>query len=269
MKKKLLAVDIDGTLVTDEKVLLPQTKQDIQSFIRRGGVFVLASGRPTRGILRYIQELHLDVLGGYVISYNGARILNVRSGEVLAQKNIPVSAYPQILAAADALQLSLTAYRNDVAVTEKASDAYFQMETTINRLEIERVENLQAALTFPTPKFLITGTPEFLSDAEPKLRESLSGLSVNVFRSEPFFLEITAVGSDKGSAILELAELLHVQRCETMACGDGFNDITMLDAVDVGVAMENAQTPTKNAADFITASNNANGVGAAIHRFAI
>ena len=75
LQRKLCAVDIDGTLVTDEKILLPQTKADIHWFIQEGGIFVLASGRPTRGILRYIDELDLAAVGGFVISYNGARII--------------------------------------------------------------------------------------------------------------------------------------------------------------------------------------------------
>ncbi len=269
MKKKLLAVDIDGTLVNNEKILLPQTKKDIQGFIRRGGTFVLASGRPTPGIRRYIDELDLERLGGYVISYNGARIFDVQTGELLLQKNITPNCYPLIFDAAEKLHLPLTAYKNDVAVTEKANDRYFRMETSINKLEIQRVPSLLAELQYNTPKFLITGESEFLSDAEGKLRAMLKTLPVNVFRSEPFFLEITALGSDKGSAILELAEQLGIDRSATMACGDGFNDITMLRAVDLGVAMENAQIPAKNAADYITASNNANGVGLAIRKFAV
>ena len=89
-----------------------------------------------------------------------------------------------------------------------------------------------------------------------------------MFRSEPFFLEITAIGCDKGTAILELAERLRIDRSETMACGDGFNDITMLRAAGIGVAMANAQTPAKNAADFITLSNNDNGICFALRKFA-
>lgn len=269
MKIKLLATDIDGTLVNDEKEILAQTKQEIQLFMKRGGVFVLASGRPTKGISRYIDELELRRYGGYVISYNGARTFSVRTGELLAQKSISPEVYPAIHNAAEELGLPLTAYSaQDVAVTEKANDDYFKMETTINRLEIRRVASLRDELTWPTPKFLITGTPDFLSDAEIKLRDRLKGLPVCVFRSEPFFLEITAIGCDKGSAILNLAEMLRIERAETMACGDGFNDITMLRAVGIGVAMDNAQLPTKNAADFVTLSNNENGICAALRKFA-
>lgn len=269
MQKRLAAVDIDGTLVTDTKELLPETKADIENFIAADGVFVLATGRPTPGIRRYVEELNLAHLGGYVISYNGARTFNLKTNTLLFQKNIPVVCYPRIFDAAEALRLPLTGYKNDVAVTQWANDHYFQMETSINRLEIQRVPELRAEFTYETPKFLITGEPDFLGDAEVKLRDMLSDLPLAVFRSEPFFLEITAKGCDKGAAILELAEYLQIQQEETMACGDGFNDVTMLRAVGLGVAMANAQKPAKEAADYITVSNAENGVGKALWEFAV
>lgn len=270
LKRKLCAVDIDGTLVTDDKVLLPQTKADIHWFVRLGGIFVLASGRPTRGILRYTKELDLADLGGYVISYNGARVINAQTNKTVLEKNISPSCYPLIFEAAEQLHLPLTAYKEqDIAVTQKAVDRYFLTETSINRLTVERVPDLQKELTYPTPKFLITGEPDCLGEAEIRLRNMLCGLPVTVFRSEPFYLEITARGCDKGTAVLELANLLQIDREATMACGDGFNDVTMLSAVGLGVAMENAQLPAKNAADCITVSNNANGVGLALRKFAL
>lgn len=269
MKKRLVAVDIDGTLVTDDKRLLPETKADIHSFIHRGGVFALATGRPTPGVRRYIEELELKELGGYIISYNGARIFRGDAETPLLQKNIPVNCYPQIFDAAEALNLSITGYKNGVAVTQKACDRYFKMETTVNRLQITRVPDMRAAFTFETPKFLITGEPDFIGDAEVKLKNMLSDLPLTVFRSEPFFLEITARGCDKGAAVLELADILGIDRSETMACGDSFNDLTMLSAVSLGIAMQNAQTAAKEAADYITDTNNANGVGKALRKFAI
>lgn len=269
MQKKLVAVDIDGTLVTDTKELLPETKADIHRFIENGGVFVLATGRPTPGIRRYVAELDLVRLGGYVISYNGARIFDLKNGKLLFQKNIPLNCYSRIFDAAEQLGLALTGYKNDLAVTQKANDRYFVMETSINGLEICRVPDLKTEFTYETPKFLITGEPDFLSDAEVKLRSMLSDLPLTVFRSEPFFLEITARGCDKGTAILQLAEELHLRQDETMACGDGFNDVTMLQSVSFGVAMQNAQLPAKQAAQYITDSNNENGVGKALRQFAL
>ena len=134
VKKRLVAVDIDGTLVTDTKELLAETQADIQAFSNSGGVFVLATGRPTPGVRRYVDALNLEKLGGYIISYNGARTFQSNTNTLLFQKNIPITCYPRIFDAAETLNLSLTGYKNDVAVTQKANDRYFQMETTINGL---------------------------------------------------------------------------------------------------------------------------------------
>lgn len=230
----------------------------------------MASGRPTRGILRYVEELELRKTGGFMISYNGARVINAATNQIVLEKNIDPICYSAIFSAAEELHLPLTAYKKqDIAVTQKATDRYFLTETSINQLTVERVSDLQAELTYPTPKFLITGAPDVLCRAEIQLREMLSKLPVAVFRSEPFYLEITARGCDKGSAILELAKTLHIDKTETMACGDGFNDVTMLSAVGLGIAMENAQPPAQAAADCLTASNNENGVGQAIRKFAV
>ncbi len=269
MQRRLLAVDIDGTLVNDQKEILPETKRDIWEYIRQGGIFVLATGRATPGVGRYIRELELESRGGYVVAYNGARTFCPKEGRVIAETRVPREAYDSILEAADALDLPLIAYRNDVAVTEKANDRYFHLETSINGLEIDRVASLRAALDFDTPKFMITGEPEFLAGAEPKLRAALLGAPVDVYRSEPCFLEITAHGSDKGAAILSLAASLGLSRADTMACGDGFNDVSMLRRVGFGVAMANAQAPAKAAADAGTLSNAENGVGEAIRRYAL
>lgn len=266
MKIKLLAVDIDGTLVTKDKVLTDITKDAIKKYIKAGGKFAIATGRPNKGIERYIKELSLDELGGYVISYNGSRITDVKTGELLYQKNLKPSQLPQIFDAAEKYGISLTTYKGDTAVTEKADDKYFNLEVSINKLSVKRVPDLKKEVTYPVPKFLITGESTYLSDIEKKLKNELCGVSV--FRSEPFFLEITPNGIDKGEAIIWLCNYMGIMQSETMACGDGFNDITMLKTAGLGVAMENAQEITKNAANYVTLSNDENGVAHAINKFA-
>lgn len=271
MRIKLLAVDIDGTLVTRNKELTAETKKAIQKFIKGGGIFVLATGRPNKGVKCYVAELNLESLGGYVISYNGSRIRDIKTGELLYKKNLHLPQIPQILAAAKKYNVPLTTYKEeedeDIAVTDKANDDFFQLEVGINRLQVQRVPSLKDEIQYSVPKFLITGESNYLSAVEQKMKQELTG--VTVFRSEAFFLEITPNGVDKGSAFLWLADYLGVNRSETMACGDGFNDVTMLKAAGIGVAMENAQEQAKNAADFVTLSNEDNGVAYAIRKFAI
>lgn len=267
MKIKLIAVDIDGTLVTNEKELLPQTKDAIIRFIDNGGVFVIASGRPSKGIARYVDELGLKQRGGYIISYNGSRITEISTGKIVSETDIDLEHVKDVIKAADKYDVPLTTYKDDIAITQKACDDYFTLEVTINRLEVKVVESLSDEVQYPIPKFLITGEPEKLEVAEKLLRKELTDLTV--FRSEPFFLEITPTGVNKGNALVALSEYLGIEREKTMACGDGFNDVTLLEAAGIGVAMENAQTPAKKVSDFITLSNENNGVGYAIEKFAL
>lgn len=267
MSIKLVVSDIDGTLVNSKKELLPETKSAINRFIDKGGIFAIASGRPSKGIERYINELDLCNRGGYIISYNGSRITDLHTGKTVYQKNIEVEQVKEIIDIADSLGVPLTTYKDDIAITQKANDKYFELEIGINKLEVKRTDNLLEEIKYPVPKFLITGEPELLEKAEIEMSEKLKG--VTVFRSEPFFLEIAPKNMNKGIALRELGKYLGLDRSEIMACGDGYNDVTLVERAGLGVAMKNAQRPVLEAADYITDSNENNGVGKAIEKFAL
>ncbi len=267
MSIKLVVSDIDGTLVNSEKELLPQTKNAIDRFIEKGGIFAIASGRPNKGIERYINELDLCNRGGYIISYNGSRITDLSTGRVVYQKNIEVGQVKEIIDIADSLGVPLTTYKDDIAVTQKANDKYFELEVSINKLEVKRTDNLLEEIKYPVPKFLITGEPKALEKAEKEMSERLK--DVTVFRSEPFFLEITPKNMDKGVALRELGKYLKLDKSEIMACGDGYNDVALVKSAGIGVAMKNAQRPVLETADYITDSNENDGVGKAIEKFAL
>ncbi|MEG0546359.1 MAG: Cof-type HAD-IIB family hydrolase [Oscillospiraceae bacterium] len=266
MQKKILAVDIDGTLVTKDKKILIETKNAILDFIDRGGIFILASGRPTKGMMPYVEELNLKSHGGYIMSYNGANVIDAKTGELIFDQSFTSENIKDILDATENINAGVTTYYKDYAVTENADDAFFNLAVKINGLYVKKVKSLRKELKYPVSKFLLTGEPNYMKELEIELREKLP--FVNVFRSEPYFIEIAPSGIDKGSTILKLAELLNVKTEEIMACGDGFNDITMLKAAGIGVAMENAQEITKKSADFITKSNENNGIAYAMKKYA-
>lgn len=266
MHIKLLALDIDGTLVTTEKNIPAGNKTAIRRFMKNGGIVTIASGRPISGVTRYAEELGLNVGGGYVITYNGSRIFDARTGELLYEKNLSAEQSARIIDVAEKYNVPITTYKGDTAVTDNADDKYFYLEVNLNNLGLQRVPSLRKEVTYPVPKYLITGEPDYITETEKLFKNELSGVSV--FRSEPFFLEITPLMVDKGTALMWLADSLGIRREQVMACGDGYNDITMISEAGIGVAMENAQEPAKNAADFVTLSNDDNGVAAAIKKFA-
>lgn len=94
MDKKVLVLDIDGTLTNSKKEITDNTRQAIWDAVMRGHEVMLASGRPTPGMRRYEEELELARYGGYLLSFNGARIVECRTGEVIYQRNLPLSLVP-------------------------------------------------------------------------------------------------------------------------------------------------------------------------------
>lgn len=128
------------------------------------------------------------------------------------------------------------------------------------------MDNIGEYVDFSVPKCIIAGKGDRMAELEPQLREHLAG-KADVFRSEPFFLEIMPYHTDKAISIGELIEKLGIKREETIACGDGYNDVSMIKYAGLGVAMENACDAAKEAADFITLSNENDGVANVIERF--
>lgn len=265
MRKRLLATDIDGTLVTKDKRLTPRTAESVRRFMENGGVFVLATGRSTAGAEPFARELRLRGFGGYLISYNGCEVTDLRSGECIFRKFLELPQLPQIFEAARRQGLPLTTYHGDMIVTERADDPYFQIEVNVNHMEVRRVASLEAEVTYPVPRFLITGEPQELDAAERLIRPVLKGVGLS--HTMPYFLELVPPGVNKGSALRWLARRLGVERDELMACGDGGNDLELLRAAGVGVAMANARQPLKDAADFVTLSNEEDGLVFAMQKF--
>ena len=118
----------------------------------------------------------------------------------------------------------------------------------------------------PANKCLITGEPELLVKLQDKLRNEL-GNKLSIYRSESFFLEIMSLNIDKALSINELLKILKIDKKDLICIGDGFNDKSMIEFAGLGIAMENAKQEVKDVADFITKSNNDDGVAFAIEKF--
>ena len=149
---------------------------------------------------------------------------------------------------------------------------YSQVSSQINilswnpRSPIVRVENFPEAVTFPVNKFLITGEAALTEKIETLLKEKFHSL-LNIYRSEPFFLEVMPQNIDKAHSLQKLLNYLGMSADQMICCGDGFNDLTMIEYAGLGVAMENAQPILKKTADYITKSNDEDGVLHVINEF--
>lgn len=266
MAYKVLALDIDGTLVTSDKKITERTKQTLSEAARQGVKIVIASGRPVQGVLGFAKELNLKELDGYILSFNGGRIISCRTGEIVHDIKLPLEYLPEIYSLSKEYGVNLMTYEGDDLICEDISDPFLAIEAKINGLGMKQVDNLANHVDFPINKCLMLGEGDYLAEVEKKVHEKLSD-RMDVYRSEPYFLEILPKGIDKAKSLEKLLEILGCSREELMACGDGYNDLTMIKYAGMGVAMANARDEVKESADYVTVSNDEDGVAEVVDKF--
>ena len=268
MKYRLIVLDLDGTLTNPQKEITPRNREVLIAAQQRGARVVLASGRPTYGVAPLADELLMDKYGGFVLSYNGAAIINWETKEMIYDKVLPDEVIPALYERARTHGMTILTYNGPEIVTENSRDPYVQKAAFLNKMTVRETNDFLTDVILPLPKCLIVGEPEKLIPIEAELRLLLQG-RINAFRSEPYFLELVPFGIDKALSMSVLLEHVGVPREEVMAIGDGFNDLTLIKLAGLGVAMGNAQEPVKQAADYVTLTNEEDGVAEAIERFVL
>ena len=263
--KKILVLDIDGTLTNSKKKITQKTKMAIKKIQEQGHIVVIASGRPTAGTAKVADELELDKRGGYILSYNGARITDWKTKEVIYQDTLDRQILPDLYDYALDNNLGLVTYQDECVVTGTRHDDYMELEAKINGVPIHNVEDFPTYVDFEINKCLLTAPVETAKQHEEKIAEMFS--ETNVCRSEPFFIEVMPQGVDKAASLNRLVQMLHMNREDTICCGDGFNDLSMIQYAGIGVAMENAQEQLKAEADFVTKSNDEDGIAHVVETF--
>lgn len=264
--EKVLVLDIDGTLTNSQKEITPETKQGIINIMERGHKVILASGRPTPGMKRYAKELELEKYGGYLLSFNGGRIINCRSGEIVYQKTLPSTVIPGLYRYARSNDMGIITYLGDNIILGTRMDQYIELESKINEMPVKKVTNFPEYVDFDVNKCLMTAPPEIAENYEKELQD-MYGDILSIYRSEPFFIEIMPKNVDKATSLDRMLSSVGLTRENAICCGDGFNDMTMIQYAGIGVAMANAQDKVKDAADFITKSNDDNGIVTVIDKF--
>lgn len=263
---RAIALDLDGTLTNHDKVVTQKTREALLQAEAEGVVIILASGRPTYGIEPVAECLELDKRGGYILSYNGGNIVNAKTGEKLFAQFLPDEVIPILYRYAKEKNHALLGYAGNEIITEMPDDQYVKEESHINKMNIRKVENLFEALEPHPTKLLMTGDPADMLKAENELSEIL-GDRMDIFRSAPFFLELVPKGIDKAKSLLRLLSKINLTPADMIAFGDGYNDLSMLKLAGMGVAMQNAAPEVRAEADYITLSNEEDGVAAALEHF--
>ena len=260
---RLLVLDLDGTLTNSKKEISPRNRQTLLRLQQEGVRLVLASGRPTYGIAPLADALQMKEHGGFILSYNGGEIIEWGTGRLLYKNLLPDDVLPVLYTAAVRNGQAILTYDNEYILTESPDDEYVRKEAFLNKMKIRAVDDFLEAAPLPLPKCLIVGDPDRLIRTEAELSLRLQG-QISVYRSEPYFLELVPMGIDKAHSLSVLLDKLGLTQETMVAIGDGYNDLSMIRFAGLGIAMANAQEPVKQAADYITLSNDEDGVAAAI-----
>lgn len=264
---KALALDLDGTLTDSSKNLPQRNKEALWKAMDLGVTVILISGRSVMGITGLAEELEFKKRGGIVAAFNGGKIFDYQSGDVIQQLMFP----PEVIADTCAIVRKYGAhplsYTDTNVVAETETDEYVLRECKCNSTTVQKVEWLPDFLTYPIPKILGAGEHERLVKARDEFLEKYSNICDSFF-AESYFLELAPKGVAKDKALAKICEYLNISREELMACGDGFNDIPMLEYAGLGVAMKNAYPETLAIADRVAPfTNDECGVAWAVEEF--
>ena len=262
---RLIAMDLDGTLNNDQKIITPKTRRALAAAQKQGIRLALASARPSPGLYRERDVLGLRDYGGILMSYNGGRIMDAATGTVLFETAMDMAEAKVVLRFLEKLPVMPILDDGKQFYVTSAAGYKVDYECRNNNMICSEVENLADFLSFAPIKILMSVLPEQLKPVQDTIAAFLPD-SLTVVQTAPFYLEVIPRRINKGQGIRDICNALNMTPAEVVAFGDAENDIPMLKAAGMGIAMGNAAEAVKAAADMVTLSNNEDGIAAALEK---
>lgn len=265
---RLFFTDLDETLLTTEKKVSHATYEALRTFSEAGNSLVIATGRSLHSALYVQKELGLDFPGSYILASNGCLIYDCDAKETLFRTGVPLTLTAEIFKMAEEHGIYVQTYTDD-RILAPADCEEIRYYSRFVKTPVQIAKDPMPFLFVPPCKILCIS----LSDHEKQERFRAAvmkrfGAEIDTFYSSPYYLEIIPFGLGKGPAAMILADRLDVPRACTMAAGDEGNDISMIKACGIGVAMCNGTEECRAAADLITEKdNNHDGLADVILRF--
>ena len=264
MEYKLIAVDMDGTLLNDASEITKRTLHAIEEARKKGVLFSVSTGRPIQGIKKFNNLLKLKCP---VIAYNGAMLADPNTDEVIFEKSLENKEAKKILEFGKIKNTAMCIWSNHklyVNVLNERTQAYKSLHGVEPILTYDMEKLLENKIT----KILWYDKIENISKwQEELLKEDFS--KTMLCTSKPYFLEFFNSKVSKALTLERLAKLYNIKREEIIAVGDGYNDLSMIEYAGLGAAMENADERVKKRADYIAASNENDGVSEVIEKFVL
>ena len=266
MKYKLIVLDVDGTMLNSNRELTKRTAQTLRKVQQMGIRVALASGRPTYGILPLAQAIDLGVYDGYIISYNGAQVMEAKTGQIIFERRIDPQMVPYLEKKATKMGLTMAYYDGNEVVSTDITNPHVVDESEMNGMTLRQDDVLSLSMDdWPAEVMLVSDDEEALTSLEQHMQRHLNGV-IDTIHSNPYYLEIVGYQVGKSYAMSALVQKMGIGMDEVLAIGDGEADINMIQMAGTGVAMANATEGVRRCADFTTLSNDQDGAALAIEK---
>ena len=267
---KLVAIDLDGPLLNEQKKISQRNIEALQKAKAQGVKVVICTGRPLVSIHGFIETLGLGEVGDYSITFNGGLVQKNDTGEALAEYLVTAEEVRAVYGEMSRLALPLDVISNETVIHLKPSpQGYPSIYQELNPA-LTFVDQTPAALSpaIPYHKMVVPVAAAYLDQRIPLIAPHFLE-EFTVVKSRDCLLEILNKKVSKAQGIAILGQHLGISQAEVMAIGDEDNDLSMVEYAGFGVAMANGSSAVKAAAQFITASNQADGVAEAIEKYVL
>lgn len=268
MNYKLIAIDMDGTLLKHDKTVSERNKEAIKAAREKGVTVVIATGRPIDGITRYLEELDMFTDNDYVLSYNGGLVLKTKSREVICKIGLKGSDLHYLYDLSKKLGVNIHAFSETKGLITPKNSKYTEVEANINNINIIIDDYTDIEDDHSIIKIMMIDEPEVLEEAMKNLPEEVYD-KYTVVRSAPHFLEFLNKDVNKGVGVEMLAKHMGITLDQVITMGDAGNDLHMIECAGMGVAMGNAVDEIKEIAQYITDTNENDGVAKAIEHLVL
>lgn len=270
MKKRLLFMDLDGTLLNDEKKITEGNRAALNDLLERGHGAIITTGRPLKSAMDQAHLLGMDRPGCYLIAYNGAVIYDWSQEKQIFTRSLPYSTVQRVVELANARGEHVQTYDSwKVVVERRCDDAAVRRYCQLIGMEYSVIEDVHTDLKEEPVKCLVINYEQKsgLVKIQEWIRENMRE-EVDCFFSCDQYLEVVPKGMSKGEAVKMLSRMMGVEIADAVSVGDAANDLSMIEAAGIGVAMANATAEVKAVADYITVKdNNHDGIAEVVERF--
>lgn len=269
-KIKAIVMDVDGTLTNGKKQITEKTKEVLLKAQSKGIKLILASGRPTTGLIGFAKELEMDKNNGLLVSFNGSKVVDCETFEELFNEPMSIQEGKAVLEHMKKFEVKPMVDKGEYMLVNNVFDnkIYARNGQEINIIEYEsrggnyklcEIDDLAEYIDYPLNKILTAGQPDYLKEHYREMMEPFKDKLSCMFTAD-FYFEFTAKGIDKAKALETVLKPMGINEGEIISFGDGQNDLSIIKYAGIGVAMENAVDELKEQADEITLSNEDDGI---------